>query len=355
MTALLWILPLLAALVCVYWDLVDVRKWPVRPPSRAAADADPAVANREVHGPVDVIVPVFNDMDTLPTTIAALERYCRPDDRIWIVDDGSTDPRTERILADLATHVTGVVRCAHKGKHAAVAAGVRAGIAPIICIVDADTVVPPGFLTQLLPLFEDADTEAVDVIPQVANPNESLWTQLANFERGLLAARPTSFGALFAIRRETYLAAPMRDCRSPQFELDLRLKASGRLRFSPCPVVHSMEPATLGATFRRKRRWVLGMLEGLALNQLPIPNTLWLCPLEILLFLSAVRAPVDASALLGPLLLLGAWCVKSLWLARRYQLSRRVALAYPLFMLVIACAASDALLRFRVGVSAPWR
>lgn len=305
--------------------------------------------------PIDFVVPVFNDFDTLSACVEALLLHKGPHDRLFVVDDGSSDPRAPAILAELAGRVDRVLRLPHGGKHAAVTQGANEGAAPLVCVVDADTVVPTGFTKTLRPWFADPAVEAVDVIPAVANPNASLWTRLASFERELLAVRPTSFGALFAIRRSVLESLPMRDCRSPQFELDLRLKQRGSLRFARQPVVASQEPITLTATFRRKRRWVLGMLEGLALNGIPVPPALLLCLLETLIFLSALLAPLKPALLIAPSLLLGVWLLKSVWLAARYGLQTRTALGYPLFMLVLAVAASDALIRFRLGLSVRWR
>lgn len=352
------------AVVCVLYDLFDARGWPkldVRPSrfpdSRdgeptPAADAQDQTAERPT---VTVVVPVYNDFDTLAATIESILPGLGTRDSLIVVDDGSTAPEAEAVLAALEGNGHRVLRIAHAGKHAAVMAGCNVSDADILVIVDADTRVPADFLTPLCARFLDPEVLAVDVIPKVANPSASLWTRLAEFERGLLTIRPTSFGALFAIRTTTLAAMPMRACRSPQFELDLRLKQGNGLRFVSEPLVYSMEPTTLRASYRRKRRWILGMLQGLGLNGLPIPYTLYLCVIETLLCALILAAPWQARMLLPAALVLGAWLGKSLWLGRRYRLRASSAVAYPLYMLVLAAAATDALVRYRLGLSSAWR
>lgn len=355
---------LILALLCVVYDLLDARGWPNsevrlgrRPDSQ---DGEKAPASKD-EGPaaerpsVTVVVPVYNDFDTLTTTVDSILPGLETRDSLIVVDDGSTAAEAGAVLAGLEGKVHRVLCIEHAGKHAAVMAGCSASDAEILVIVDADTCVPADFLAPLCAQFGDPEVLAVDVIPKVANPEASLWTRLAVFERELLSIRPTSFGALFAIRTETLRAMPMRACRSPQFELDLRLKQVNGLRFVTKPEVHSVEPSTLRATYRRKRRWILGMLQGLGLNGLPIPYTLYLCVVETVLCALILLAPWQPRMLLPAALVLGAWLVKSLWLGRRYRLRFAEAAAYPLYMLVLAAAGTDALVRHRLGFSSAWR
>src|SRR5437870_782968 len=96
---------------------------------------------------VAVVVPCFNDGETLPETLASLRGEELHE--LVVVDDGSDDPETLETLARLANEGTRIVRRANGGLSAARMAGVNATEARYVLPLDADDLVVPGALAEL--------------------------------------------------------------------------------------------------------------------------------------------------------------------------------------------------------------
>jgi glycosyltransferase involved in cell wall biosynthesis len=119
---------------------------------------------------VAVVVPCFNDGDTLPAALASLQRE-EPHELV-VVDDGSDDPVTLATLERLAEQGTRVVRRANGGLSAARMTGVDATRAPYVFPLDADDAIAPGTLAVL--------ADALDATPDAALAwgNIEVWGEL---------------------------------------------------------------------------------------------------------------------------------------------------------------------------------
>ena len=104
---------------------------------------------------VAVVIPVRDDADALPATLARLA----PVAEVVVVDDGSADPgavarAVARAIGDVATEpgTTPAVRVVRhdrsRGPGAARATGVAASAAPFVVFVDADVRLDAGHLLQ---------------------------------------------------------------------------------------------------------------------------------------------------------------------------------------------------------------
>ena len=113
---------------------------------------------RDARPRIAAIVPCFNDGATLPATLGSL-RDQEPLELV-VVDDGSDDPDTVRLLTELDAAGTTVVRQPNSGPAAARMAGVRATSAPYVFALDADDLVAIGALTDLADALE-RDRDAV--------------------------------------------------------------------------------------------------------------------------------------------------------------------------------------------------
>ena len=113
---------------------------------------------------VAVVVPCFNDGETLPDTLASLE--AEEAHELVVVDDGSHDPATLETLAQLTAAGTRVVRRENGGLSAARMTGVEATSARYVFPLDADDAIVPGALAALadaLDAHEDAALSWGDV------------------------------------------------------------------------------------------------------------------------------------------------------------------------------------------------
>src|SRR5205814_2953977 len=113
---------------------------------------------RPVNGPrIAVVVPCFNDGATLRETLASIDE---PEPiELVVVNDGSDDPETLAMLAELEAGGGRVVHQENRGLSAARMAGVAATSAPYVSALDADDLEAPGALTALADAL-DADPDA---------------------------------------------------------------------------------------------------------------------------------------------------------------------------------------------------
>jgi hyaluronan synthase len=131
---------------------------------------------------VAIVVPAFNEEDAVIRTVKAALDVDYPADRLELVavDDGSTD-RTGELLEELAASDwrLRLVRFEENcGKRAAMAAGIRATDAEIVCFVDSDSVLDDDAVRVLVQRFADPDVGAVCGHADVLNVGDSLLTRM---------------------------------------------------------------------------------------------------------------------------------------------------------------------------------
>jgi dolichol-phosphate mannosyltransferase len=132
--------------------------------TEAAAPLLPAVAAPEV----SVIVPAFNEEESLPAVVEALRAALQETAagfELVIVNDGSSDG-TERVLGELAQRhpfVVAVNLSRNFGKEAAMSAGMEHASGRCVAFIDADMQHPPGLLAEMIQRWR----EGCDVVNAV--------------------------------------------------------------------------------------------------------------------------------------------------------------------------------------------
>ena len=109
---------------------------------------------------IAVIVPCYDDGATLPDTIASIEEPEQVE--LVVVDDGSRDPQTCELLAQLERDGVRVVR--HERNRGLVAArmtGVEATRAPYLFPLDSDDCAVPGALSRMADALDGRPDAAV--------------------------------------------------------------------------------------------------------------------------------------------------------------------------------------------------
>ena len=109
---------------------------------------------------LSVVVPIFNEEDSVPRLIEELVRALRPTGRtfeIVLVDDGSTDKSWELIAAHRETvpELTGVKLSANRGQTPALMAGLQSSRGEIVVTMDGDLQNDPADIPQLLAKLEE--------------------------------------------------------------------------------------------------------------------------------------------------------------------------------------------------------
>jgi glycosyltransferase involved in cell wall biosynthesis len=111
-----------------------------------------------VNDHITVVISCFNYGEFLAEAVMSLSRQGGGAPRIVVVDDGSTDPRTQQVLTELDDGVE-VVSQENQGASTARNAGLRRVETPYALILDADDRLAPGALRAL--------SRALDARPEI--------------------------------------------------------------------------------------------------------------------------------------------------------------------------------------------
>jgi glycosyltransferase involved in cell wall biosynthesis len=101
---------------------------------------------------VTVVISCFNYGRFLPEALASVSGQAGGPPRTIVVDDGSADPETLRVLDDVARdpHVH-LIRQSNAGASAARNTGLREATTPYVMVLDADDQLPPEAIARLRP------------------------------------------------------------------------------------------------------------------------------------------------------------------------------------------------------------
>ncbi len=165
---------------------------------------------------ISVVVPAYNEAESLPPLFAELRAALAPLDERWellIVDDGSTDGTAALLAAEAARdpRIVPVILATNVGQSAALAAGLSRVQGRIVVTLDADLQNDPADLPKLLAALEHAD-----VVSGIRSDRQDSWVRLVSsrvansVRRSLLGDPVTDIGCSFkAYRREQLEGLPM--------------------------------------------------------------------------------------------------------------------------------------------------
>lgn len=145
------------------------------------ADGDP----RGV-GTVAAVIPFYNeDPENLAACLRSVLGQTRPVDRIYVIDDGSTDTRALHVAQQVlsASGHPGVVvhrLDRNRGKRHAQAWAFRRLRTDLVMTVDSDTILHPRALHEAVRGFTDPDVQGVTGNVQAHNADTNLLTRLTS-------------------------------------------------------------------------------------------------------------------------------------------------------------------------------
>ena len=238
---------------------------------------------------VALVIPMLNEVAALPPFLRALAALSPPPDEIVAVDGGSIDGSFERMQAAgitvLRPHLRG-----RAGQLNAAIAGLRA---PVICVLPADTLLPPDAVAVMEAAMRDRQTVLAGFTALLAGPGRVRWgTSFHNWIKTWYAPllfRPAMFArglrllfsdhAMF-FRRGDFLAVGGYDPALSVMEdadLCIRLHRRGRIRLLRRTVRTSDRRVAAWGELRANwiyfsvsLRWAWGARDGLDRHYPPI-------------------------------------------------------------------------------------
>jgi cellulose synthase/poly-beta-1,6-N-acetylglucosamine synthase-like glycosyltransferase len=277
---------------------------------------------REFYKPVTILVPAYNEEAGIVSSIRSMLSLHYPEFEVIVANDGSTDATLARMIEAFALvevpqiyrrkletlPVRGVYRSLRHpnltvvnkengGRADAMNAAINMARYPLVCQVDADSLLDAEALLRASRLFiEDETVVAVGGtvrpingavvrdgrIVEVTLPKRWIERfQVLEYARAFFTGRAgwSSFGSLLIIsgafgvfRREALLEVGgyETDTVTEDMELVLRFhrhyRSAGkpyRIIFSPDPICWTEVPSDLGTLRRQRNRWHRGLLETL--------------------------------------------------------------------------------------------
>jgi cellulose synthase/poly-beta-1,6-N-acetylglucosamine synthase-like glycosyltransferase/peptidoglycan/xylan/chitin deacetylase (PgdA/CDA1 family) len=223
---------------------------------------------------VAVIVPAYNEAVGIARAVQSLADSDYPSFEVVVVDDGSTDG-TADIAEALGLDRVRVLRKANGGKASALNAGIQATLAPVVVMVDGDTVFEREALGRLVQPLGDPTIGAVSGNTKVGNRRGLLgrWQHIEyvtgfNLDRRMyevLQCTPTVPGAIGAFRRDALEEVGGVSSATLAEDTDLTLaigRTGRRIVYAEDARAWTEAPSSLGDLWRQRYRWSYGTMQA---------------------------------------------------------------------------------------------
>ena len=272
---------------------------------------------------VSVLMPAFNESASIVSSVQAMTSLRYPDLEVVVIDDGSTDDTSAKMIAEFdmvevplvaggsiptrgevrgtwvsrrGAHNLALVRKANGGKADALNAGINYSRKELVCMVDADSLLDPEALLNVARPFADDPGRVVAAggVVRVANGSTvnrgrvtnlrmpRRWMariQVVEYLRAFLIGRAgwSRIGGLLIIsgafgifRKDILLAVGgmATDCIGEDAELVVRIhrflgdrETDGEVVFVPEPVAWTEVPESRAVLRKQRRRWHRGLAE----------------------------------------------------------------------------------------------
>ncbi len=229
---------------------------------------------------VSVLVPCYNEEETIANTINRLCQLDYPDYEIIVINDGSTDDTSYQMSRILLEHpqVRYIDLKENCGKANALYIGLMASTGEILLCVDSDSYVMPDALKQMVPHFTNRyNGERVGAVtgnPRVRNRSSLLAKiQLCEYASIISLIKRTQriwgkvmtvSGVVVAFRKRALLDAELwdRDMITEDIGVTWKLeKHFWDVRYEPRALCMMLVPETVKGLAKQRGRWTTGGME----------------------------------------------------------------------------------------------
>ena len=226
---------------------------------------------------VSIIVPCFNEENTVQKTIASLLELNYPKDKllITVVDDGSTDSTYEKAMTFVNHERVKIFTQKNGGKFSAMNFGIKNSNTDVVACLDADSMVTKDALIKMIPYFNGENIVAVTPAMKVYNP-KSILRRIQNTEYNVsillkkimskLDAIHVTPGPFSLFKREIFekIGYFKAAYNTEDMEIAFRIQ-SFRYRIANCPnaLVYTVTPDTFKKLYKQRIRWAYGFLKNL--------------------------------------------------------------------------------------------
>jgi cellulose synthase/poly-beta-1,6-N-acetylglucosamine synthase-like glycosyltransferase len=271
--------------------------------------------------PISVLVPAYNEALTIIDTVQSALDAQYPEHEVIVIDDGSTDDTLARLVAHFdarpverpvlrqldhepvaASYLSArhpnlwILSKRNGGKADALNAGIEFSGYPLVCAIDADTLLEQDALLRLgqqftydkrlvalggaVRVLNGCTVEGSRVVERHAPRGVIECTQAAEYIRGFLAGRVASqrfrslliiSGAFGLFRKDLLLAiGGYRKTVGEDMDIVIRLhrhcidqRIDYHVGFVPEPVCWTQVPSDLGSLLQQRNRWQRGLIDSL--------------------------------------------------------------------------------------------
>ncbi len=232
-----------------------------------------------------VLLAAYNEEAVIARTLKSLCASEYPVSEFLVVDDGSTDATASRVhdAVRLDSRIRLVCQT-NTGKAGALNNGLRSAVGDVVVTVDADTIVAPdtvGNLVRHFAIDAEGTLGAVAGVVRVGNRKTNLITRWQSLEyitqiaveraaQDALGAISIVPGACAAWRKKAILDAGgySEDTLAEDCDLSLSLQRIGwRVTQDDESVAYTEAPACVDDLLKQRIRWTFGTMQALAKNR----------------------------------------------------------------------------------------
>ncbi|WP_424940736.1 polysaccharide deacetylase family protein [Aliiroseovarius sp. S253] len=225
--------------------------------------------------PVSVLIPAYCEETVIVKSITSVLQSTYPIAQVIVIDDGSTD-NTAQVVSDHfgADPRVRLIRQDNQGKAEALNTGIRHIETPVFVAIDADTIIAPEAIGELVKHFNDPEIGAVAGNVKVGN-RRNLLTRLQAIEyisaqnldrrayevlNGIMVV-PGSIGAW---RTEAVITSGGYTTQTLVEDADLTvsvIRNDFKVVYEPAAHAFTEAPETIRQWMRQRLRWHFGMLQ----------------------------------------------------------------------------------------------